>query len=87
MADPELREILREAALRAAVTDTPWSAAFISYVIRQSGVAPDAFKFSNAHRAYIYDAFAASAAERPTRPATGSIARARSPRRSRARAI
>ena len=61
--DPATREILREAALRAAVIDTPWSAAFISYVIRQSGVAANAFQFSNAHRAYIYDAFATSAAE------------------------
>ncbi len=61
--DPEVRETLREAALRAAIIDTPWSAAFISYVIRQSGVATNAFQFSNAHRAYIYDAFAASVAE------------------------
>jgi hypothetical protein len=61
--DPETREVLREAALRAAIIDTPWSAAFISYVIRQAGVSVTAFKFSNAHRAYIYDAFAASAAE------------------------
>lgn len=61
--DPEAREILREAALRAAIIDTPWSAAFISYVIRLAGVAADAFQFSNAHRAYIYDAFATSAAE------------------------
>jgi hypothetical protein len=61
--DPAEREILREAALRAAIIDTPWSAAFISYVIRQSGVAGDAFQFSNAHRAFIYDAFAASVAE------------------------
>jgi hypothetical protein len=61
--DPETREILREAALRAAIIDTPWSAAFISYVIRQAGVGVTAFKFGNAHRAYIYDAFAASAAE------------------------
>ena len=57
------REMLREAALRAAIIDTPWSAAFISYVIRQAGVGADAFQFANAHRAYIYDAFAASAAE------------------------
>ena len=63
VSDPELRETLREAALRAAVIDTPWSAAFISYVIRQSGVAENAFAFSNAHRTYIYDAFATSAAE------------------------
>jgi len=63
VSDPVQREILREAALRAAIIDTPWSATFISYVIRQSGVAANAFQFSNAHRAYIYDAFAASAAE------------------------
>ena len=63
VSDPEVREVLREAALRAAVVDTPWSAAFVSYVVRQAGVAPDAFQFSNAHRAYIYDAFATSAAE------------------------
>jgi hypothetical protein len=61
--DPEQREVLREAALRAAITDTPWSAAFISYVIRQAGAAPGAFRFANAHRVYIYDAFAATAAE------------------------
>lgn len=62
-ADPVTREILREAVLRSAVIDTPWSAAFISYVIRQSGVTANAFKFANAHRVFIYDAFAASAAE------------------------
>ena len=61
--DPDTREILREAALRAAIIDTPWSAAFISYVVRQGGVGANAFKFSNAHRAYIYDAFAATVAE------------------------
>jgi hypothetical protein len=61
--DPDTREILREAALRAAIIDTPWSAAFISYVVRQGGVGVTAFKFSNAHRAYIYDAFAATVAE------------------------
>ena len=63
VSDPAVREILRETALRAAIIDTPWSAAFVSYVIRQSGVAANAFPFSNAHRVYIYDAFAASAAE------------------------
>src|SRR6478672_1783817 len=61
--DPETREVLREAALRAAIIDTPWSAAFISYVVRQAGVGVTAFKFGNAHRTYIYDAFAASTAE------------------------
>jgi hypothetical protein len=73
--DPEAREILREAALRAAIIDTPWSAAFISAVIRQAGVAPTAFRFANAHRVYIYDAFAASAAE-PTGQAGERLYRA-----------
>jgi hypothetical protein len=63
VSDPEDREVLREAAARAAIIDTPWSAAFISYVIRQSGVAANAFQFANAHRVYIYDAFETSAAE------------------------
>lgn len=66
--DPEIREILREAALRAAVTDTSWSAAFISYVVKQAGVKPEAFAFANAHRAYIYQAFAASIAEANKQP-------------------
>lgn len=63
VSDPAEREILREAALRAAVVDTSWSAAFVSYVVRQAGVTPGAFRFANAHRVYIYDAFATSAAE------------------------
>jgi Uncharacterized protein conserved in bacteria (DUF2272) len=67
VSDPSVREILREAALRAAIIDTPWSAAFVSYVIKQSGVTAKAFKFANAHRVFIYDAFAASAAEEANR--------------------
>ena len=63
VSDPEAREILREAALRVAIVDTSWSAAFVSYVISRSGVGPNAFQFANAHRVYIYDAFATSAAE------------------------
>jgi hypothetical protein len=61
--DPEEREILREAAWRAAIVDTAWSAAFISYVVRQPDIDASKFRFANAHRAYIYDAFATSAAE------------------------
>jgi hypothetical protein len=63
VSDPDTREALREAVWRAAIVDTPWSAAFVSYVIRKAGVPASAFEFSNAHRAYIYDAFATSAAE------------------------
>jgi len=61
--DPVAREVLRETALRAAIIDTPWSAAFVSYVVKQSGVSAKAFQFANAHRVYIYDAFATSTAE------------------------
>lgn len=63
VSEPAAREVLREAVMRAAIIDTPWSAAFISYVIRQSGVTATAFQFANAHRVFIYDAFATSAAE------------------------
>lgn len=63
VADPDKREIMREAIIRAAIIDTPWSAAFISYVIREAGVTANGFPFANAHRVYIYDAFATSAAE------------------------
>ena len=63
VSDPAAREILREAALRAAIVDTSWSAAFVSYVVKQAGTPESAFRFANAHRAYIYDAFATSAAE------------------------
>jgi hypothetical protein len=63
VSDPETREVLREAALRGAIIDTPWSAAFISYVIREAGATANQFKFANAHRVYIYDAFATSLAE------------------------
>jgi Uncharacterized protein conserved in bacteria (DUF2272) len=71
VSDPDMREILRETALRAAIIDTSWSAAFISYVIRQSGVAPNAFHYANAHRVYIYDAFAVSAAEQKSDASDG----------------
>jgi hypothetical protein len=68
VANPAQREILREAIMRTAVIDTPWSAAFVSYVMRQAGVSANAFQFANAHRVYIYDAFATSAAEQADKP-------------------
>jgi hypothetical protein len=61
--DPETREVLREAAWRLAIIDTPWSAAFVSYVVRKGDTAGKTFRFSNAHWGYIYDAFATSKAE------------------------
>jgi len=73
--DPAVREFLREAAMRAAITDTSWSAAFVSYVVKQAGVPAKAFRFANAHRVYIYDAFATSVAE-TTNAASDGIYRA-----------
>ena len=73
--DPAVREFLREAAMRAAITDTSWSAAFVSYVVKQAGATAKAFRFANAHRAYIYDAFATSVAE-TTNAASEGIYRA-----------
>jgi hypothetical protein len=75
VSDPATREILREAAFRAAIIDTPWSAAFVSYVIRQSGVPASAFRFANAHRIFIYEAFAANVADL-TDTAAGRLYRA-----------
>ena len=36
--------------------DQPWSAAFISWVVRKAGAAYNGFKFSPAHSKYIHDA-------------------------------
>ncbi|SNT37882.1 hypothetical protein SAMN06265795_13216 [Noviherbaspirillum humi] len=47
----------REAAVRTALNDTPWSAAFISYVMHQSGMPDAAFRYSATHADYIKRAF------------------------------
>jgi hypothetical protein len=58
------KEVLREAAIRASLIDNAWSAAFISYVVRQAGITEKTkFQQSAAHHNYIYDAFATSLAE------------------------
>jgi hypothetical protein len=62
--DAERREVaVREALLRAAIVDTPWSAAFISYLMKEAGFSPAEFAFSDSHADYVQEAFAASAAE------------------------
>jgi hypothetical protein len=73
--DPDTAEILREAAFRAAIIDNPWSAAFISYVVKIAalGDTPNLphvqdfsrtrFQFSSAHRHYIFAAFKTSVAD------------------------
>jgi hypothetical protein len=54
---------VREALLRAAIVDTPWSAAFISYLMKTAGFSRTEFAFSDSHADYVQAAFAASDAE------------------------
>lgn len=79
----ELRAV--QAALsRVAVIDTPWSAAFISWLARQAGLADDEFVFSEAHVDYAGAAWQAGieeAAGRPTRYALRACDLRRTPPR------
>ncbi|WP_269759465.1 DUF2272 domain-containing protein [Variovorax sp. E3] len=64
---PELRAV--DVALkRVAVIDTPWSAAFISWLARQAGLADDEFVFSEAHVDYAGAAWQAGVQEQAGRP-------------------
>ena len=56
--------------LRASLVDTPWSAAFISYVVRYAGFTEDEFRFSEAHADYARQAFAGQGAWRACDPAS-----------------
>jgi hypothetical protein len=51
---------LREAAVRAALNDSPWSAAFISYLMHHAGLTEQQFRYSSTHSDYIKAAFDAS---------------------------
>ena len=53
----------REALLRAAIVDTPWSAAFISHLMKTAGFSREEFAASDTHADYVRAAFDASAAE------------------------
>ena len=48
---------LREAAVRAALNDSPWSAAFVSYVMHRAGLTDRQFRYSSTHSDYIKAAF------------------------------
>lgn len=76
----ELAELQREALVRAAIADTPWSAAFISFLMHEAGVADEAFSYSSAHATYIRPAledapgYAYRACDpRKTRPRVGDL--------------
>lgn len=51
---------LNEALTRVQILDTPWSAVFISYLMRQAGYTEEAFHFSDGHIRYIKPAYAAA---------------------------
>ncbi|WP_194714548.1 DUF2272 domain-containing protein [Noviherbaspirillum soli] len=53
------KESLRQAAVRAALSDSPWSAAFVSYVMHQAGLPDEQFRYAAAHWQYIKQAFSA----------------------------
>lgn len=46
-------EALRQAAVRAALNDAPWSAAFVSYIMDKAGLVDRQFRFSSAHWQYV----------------------------------
>lgn len=53
----DFNESLRQAAVRAALSDSPWSAAFISYVMHQAGLDDGRFRYAAAHWQYVKQAF------------------------------
>ncbi|RYY65664.1 MAG: DUF2272 domain-containing protein, partial [Comamonadaceae bacterium] len=59
---------VRAALARVAVIDTPWSAAFVSWLARRAGLGAGEFAFSEAHADYAAAARAADRAERDGRP-------------------
>lgn len=67
LSSAELRA-LQVAIDRVAVVDTPWSAAFISWLAREAGLQPAEFAFSEAHADYAGAAWAATQREQSGEP-------------------
>jgi hypothetical protein len=61
--DQKELDAMASSLLRSSLIDHPWSAAFISFVMKQSGFGNNEFKFSDTHADYVDEAFLASAAE------------------------
>lgn len=61
--NPSDQRALEVALQRVAVIDTPWSAAFISWVAREAGLGADEFVFSEAHVDYAGAAWQAGVDE------------------------
>ncbi len=67
------RRALQVALARVAVIDTPWSAAFVSWVAREAGLRPGEFVFSEAHADYAADAWQTRMQESTGAPSTGAM--------------
>jgi hypothetical protein len=65
-------DAIQSALLRSALVDHPWSAVFISFLMKTSGFGASEFEFSDSHVDYVDQAFATSAAE--TQGATAEAA-------------
>ncbi|MCZ2498434.1 DUF2272 domain-containing protein [Xylophilus sp. Kf1] len=63
-------DAVQTSLLRASLIDVPWSAVFISYLVRGAGFGDDDFRFSDAHADYARDAFAGRGAWRACDAAT-----------------
>lgn len=61
--DEEQLSAVQAAFLRSALVDQPWSAAFISYLMKNSSFSKDEFEFSDSHVDYVEKAVLSSAAE------------------------
>ena len=57
-------DAVQTSLLRASLIDVPWSAVFISYLVRSAGFGDDEFRFSDAHADYAREAFAGHGAWR-----------------------
>jgi hypothetical protein len=55
--DNETNAALRQAAVRAAMNDAPWSAAFISHIMDSAGLSDAQFRYASAHWRFIQRAF------------------------------
>lgn len=66
---PRTEVAVREALQRAAIVDTPWSAVFISYLMKTAGFSGNEFAFSDSHFDYVRASLAVSAAEAAGREA------------------
>lgn len=73
-------DALRQAAVRAALNDSAWSAAFISYVMDKAGLDSQQFRYASAHWQYVQralqqpDGYAYRACDpRSTAPAVGDL--------------